>query len=288
MGVTHVLRAKEHISNTVKQKYLYQHMGWKYPETIHFGRLSLEGVILSKSKMRKLVKEQGISPYDDPRLGTINGLRRRGILRETIWKIVKEVGIKPIDAKISLVNLYAINRVLVDPVANRYMGVEEPVPVILKDVKEELKAQIPIHPSKPGHYEYRILDGSVIHISSKDLKTLLQSGHKTFRAMGLANFTIAEPTILDGKPAFLARLHSISQEDAKKLNAPIIQWVSNDEKADLFLLIPSGSETREARLLVEKRIINEKPDSIVQLYRVGFIRIDAIKEGKVIAVFSHE
>ncbi|WP_051400964.1 glutamate--tRNA ligase [Desulfurococcus amylolyticus] len=288
MGVTHVLRAKEHISNTVKQKYLYKHMGWKYPETIHFGRLSLEGVILSKSKMRKLVKEQGISPYDDPRLGTINGLRRRGILRETIWKIVKEVGIKPIDAKISLVNLYAINRILVDPVANRYMGVEEPVPVILKDVKEELKAQIPIHPSRPEHYEYRILDGSVIHISSKDLGTLLQSEHKTFRAMGLANFMITEPTILDGKPAFIARLHSISQEDARKLNAPIIQWVSNDEKTDLFLLIPSGSEIREARLLVEKRIINEKPDSIVQLYRVGFIRIDTIKEEKVIAVFSHE
>ncbi|MEM0044912.1 MAG: glutamate--tRNA ligase family protein, partial [Desulfurococcaceae archaeon] len=36
MGVTHILRAKEHITNTVKQKYLYDHMGWKYPETIHF------------------------------------------------------------------------------------------------------------------------------------------------------------------------------------------------------------------------------------------------------------
>ncbi|ADV65639.1 glutamate--tRNA ligase [Desulfurococcus mucosus] len=288
MGVTHVLRAKEHVSNTVKQKYLYDHMGWKYPETIHFGRLSLEGVILSKSKMRRLVKEQGISPYDDPRLGTINGLKRRGILRETIWKIVKEVGIKPIDAKISLVNLYAMNRVLVDPVANRYMAVDEPIPLVLKGLEGELKAQIPVHPSRREHYEYTLTDDSVIYISSRDLRLILNSEHRVFRAMGLANFTISEHVFIDGKPALVARLHSVSQDDARRMNAPIIQWVSDKEKATLSLLVPSDVDLKETRYLVEKRILSEKPDSIVQLYRVGFARIDSVGRDSVTAVFSHD
>lgn len=288
MGITHVLRAKEHVSNTTKQKYLYDHMGWKYPEAIHFGRLSLEGVILSKSKMRKLVKEQGISPYDDPRLGTINGLRRRGITREAIWRIVKDVGIKPIDAKISLVNLYAINRVLVDPVANRYMAVDDPVPIVLKGIRDELKAQIPIHPSRKEHYEYTLTEDSIIYISRRDLEAILRSEHKTFRAMGLGNFTVAESLIMGGRPVLVGRLHSLSQDEARKINAPIIQWVHDNEKTDLSLLTPAETELMESRCLVEKRILGEKPDSIIQLYRIGFARIDSISKDLVVAVFSHE
>jgi glutamyl-tRNA synthetase (EC 6.1.1.17) len=90
---------------------------------------------LSKSKTKKLIVEKGIESYSDPRLGTIQGLRRRGIVRETIWRLIKDVGVKGIDAKISLANLYAINRIIVDPIANRYMAVESPIPLILKGVK---------------------------------------------------------------------------------------------------------------------------------------------------------
>ncbi|MCY0868515.1 MAG: glutamate--tRNA ligase [Desulfurococcus sp.] len=288
MGVTHILRAKEHLTNTVKQKYLYTHMGWKYPETIHFGRLSLEGLILSKSKMRKLVEEQGIQPYDDPRFGTIEGLRRRGILRETIWRIVKDVGVKPIDARVSLVNLYAINRILVDASANRYMAVEDPVPVVLKGIKEPLRAQIPVHPSRREFYEYLIEDGAIIYISPRDVSLIEQSSHKLFRAMGLANFTLGDPVSIGGKPGFTAYLYSIPQEDARKSNAPIIQWVNSAESIELLLLIPEGMELKKTRYLAEKRILSEKPDSIVQLYRVGFARIEAVEDTRIIAVFAHE
>lgn len=286
MGVTHILRAKEHLSNTVKQKYLYDHMGWKYPEAIHFGRLSLEGVVLSKSKTKKLIAEKGLRSYADPRLGTIQGLRRRGILSETIWELVKTVGVKPIDARISLVNLFAVNRVKVDPIANRYMAVEDPIPLILTNISEELEAHIPIHPSRREYYRYRIANETLVYISRKDLVEV--KGGKVFRLMGLANFTIKNPVETSEGLAYQAELHSLSQEDAKKYNAPIIQWVLASEKVEAIMLIPEKLELYEKKLHVERRILSEKVGAVIQLYRVGFARVDGLEHNRVVLVYSHD
>ncbi len=126
MGITHVLRGKEHQLNTEKQLAVYKCMGWRPPFFIHFGRLKLEGFILSKSKIRKLLEERPgeFMGYDDPRFGTIAGLRRRGILSEAIRQIILEVGVKPTDATISWANLAAVNRKLLDERADRIMYVE--------------------------------------------------------------------------------------------------------------------------------------------------------------------
>lgn len=50
MGMSHVLRGKDHLANSEKQKYLYDHMGWDVPEFIHYGRLKMEDIALSTSK----------------------------------------------------------------------------------------------------------------------------------------------------------------------------------------------------------------------------------------------
>lgn len=285
MGVTHILRAKEHVTNTTKQKYIYDHMGWKYPETLHFGRLSLEGVILSKSKTKKLIVERGLSSYSDPRLGTIQGLRRRGIVRETIWELIKSVGIKPVDAKISLVNLYAINRALIDPIANRYMGVENPVYLVLTGIRGEVKASIPIHPSKRQYYTYTITNESLIMISRRDFE--LVKG-KLFRLIGLGNFTIRGIREFNGLPVYTAELHSIEHEVVKEGDVPIIQWVLDSESVEARMLVPRGLELHEKLIYCERRILSEKVDSLIQLYRIGFARVDNITGGKVTLIYSHE
>ena len=51
MGMTHIIRGKEHYTNMVRQKYMYQYLGWEYPEAIHYGRLKITGADLSKSKI---------------------------------------------------------------------------------------------------------------------------------------------------------------------------------------------------------------------------------------------
>ncbi len=286
MGITHILRAKEHVSNTVKQSYLYNHMGWKYPETIHFGRLSLEGVILSKSKMRALVREQGMEAYDDPRFGTISGLRRRGIVRETLWEIIKDVGTKAIDAHISYVNLASINRSIIDPIATRYMGVEKPVYAILKGFSANIKARIPRLLNKNDYHKYIIKPNSTVAFSANDLKLFINK--KIVRLMGLGNFVLENIEITEDQIIAVLNLHSLSHKDAKKLRAPIIQWVLPAESTNLELVIPEAMKIRRSYMLVEKNVIDrEKPGNHIQLYRVGFARIDSINEDKIVAIFSH-
>ena len=286
MGVTHILRAKEHVSNTIKQSYLYNHMGWKYPETIHFGRLSLEGVILSKSKMRALVREQGMKAYDDPRFGTISGLRRRGIVREALWEIIKDVGTKAIDAHISYVNLASINRSIIDPIATRYMGVADPVYAVLKGFTENLKAKIPRLLNKNDYQEYIVKPNTIVALSASDLKLFLDNN--IVRLMGLGNFALEKTVIEEKHLAVVLRLHSLSHEEAKKLRAPIIQWVLPSESIHLELIIPESMKITRKYMLIEKNILErEKPGNHIQLYRIGFARIDSIEEDKVTAIFSH-
>ncbi len=57
MGMTHIIRGKEHYTNMVRQKYMYDYLGWTYPEAIHYGRLKITGAFLSKSKIVAGVKE---------------------------------------------------------------------------------------------------------------------------------------------------------------------------------------------------------------------------------------
>jgi glutamyl-tRNA synthetase len=285
MEVTHILRAREHLTNTIKQKYLYKHMGWKYPETIHFGRLSLEGLVLSKSKMRKLVLEEGIRSLSDPRLGTLQALRRRGIVRETIWKLIREVGIKQTDAKVSLVNLYALNRSIIDPVANRYMAVEEPVYLQLSGFSGELEASIPIHPSREEKYVYRIKSGDIVMLSRADFSTIKNS---VFRLMGLANFKISRIDVWNDTPVYVAELHSIGYEESRKLNAPIVQWVLWGESIVGDVIITKGYKVLKKQFYLERRVLSEKVGSIIQLYRIGFVRVDEVSRDRLILIYAHE
>ncbi len=284
MGVTHILRAKEHISNTIKQRYLYDHMGWKYPETIHFGRLSLEGVILSKSKMRKMIIEHGMKPYDDPRFGTLSGLRRRGITREALWRIIMDVGVKAIDAHISYVNLAAINRSIIDPKAKRYMAVEKPLPIKLTGFKGEIEAHVLRHPSTRESRKYIIEPETIVWISWSDFKNIQ---NKMFRLMSIGNFALTRPFFKNDMMGYIASLISLSAQDAKREHAPIIQWVKPGESIIVKLQVPVGMRIEEKILYAEKDLLNEPVDSIIQFYRIGFARIDDKDNDSLTCIFAH-
>jgi len=71
MGITHILRGKEHEVNMHRQRYMYRYFGWEYPEAIHYGRLKIVGTVLSKSKIRAGIESGLYKDWSDPRLGTI-------------------------------------------------------------------------------------------------------------------------------------------------------------------------------------------------------------------------
>ena len=101
LGLTHVLRGKDHLNNTYRQAYLFNYFGWEKPEYIHYGRVSIEDVKLKTSLIKEEIKKQVYSGWDDIRLGTIRALTKRGISPEAIRKYWVDVGVKPVDIMFS-------------------------------------------------------------------------------------------------------------------------------------------------------------------------------------------
>lgn len=272
MGVTHVLRAQEHSVNTVKQSYVFRHLGWRQPVTIHFGRLKVEGGSLSKSKLKALRVK-----FDDVTMPTLAGLRNRGILPEAIWELILSVGIKPSDSTVSMANLFAINRKILDPRADRYMFVVDPVKLRI-DLPRKVVVKLPQHPSFPerGHRVYELGPGPVaLYISRKDLEL------KAFRLMELANVEVERP----GDESW-GRIIGWSVEEARQSKLPIIQWVpEGSPEAEVVKPVAVGKKVVE-RGLVEPKALELSEGSAAQFVRYGFVKLISKRDLKF--VYIHE
>jgi glutamyl-tRNA synthetase len=286
LKVSHILRAKEHITNTIKQRYVFDHMGWRFPETIHFGRLKLTGIILSKSQISKGIAKGEFLWWDDPRLGTIMAIRKRGILPETLKEIILHVGVKSSEASLSWENIYSVNRKYLDPRADRYFCVLEPMKLVIKGVPTNFVAKPPLHPDFPerGHREIvvRAVEGQVeVYISKRDVELLKRSS--LVRLMSLFNIQI-ERVKTD---AVYALYRGESVEDASRLKAPIVQWVPADDNVNVEVVMPDANK---AAGVGERGLEKLSEGSIVQLVRIGFARLDSkdASARKLVFYFAHE
>ena len=284
LGITHIIRGKEHMTNTVRQKYLYEYFHWDYPDAIHYGRLKITDAELSKSKIVKSVQEGLVSGFDDPRLATLKALRRRGITPECLRGMILEVGAKPIDATISWENVYAFNKKVIDPKANRYFFVSEPIPVRTSKVGQPIEAKLPLHPDYPERGARRVElqpeNGVLTLLISKDDLKFISPG-KVIRFIELFNVRIWET----GPSSITAEFHSKSIESAREVNAPLVQWVKADDNLDVEVVMPDASIKRGKG---EVGLRNEKADNAVQLVRFGFARVDEASEPKIRLYFAHE
>ena len=284
MNITHVIRGKEHYTNMIRQKYLYDYFGWSYPEAIHYGRLKVIGAELSKSKIIASVSKGFFKGFDDPRLATLKALRKRGITPECLKKLVLDIGPKPVDVTLSWENIYAINRKIIDPICNRYFCVLNPILIIIKDVKESLIAKIPFHPNYPERGEKTVKiepANNIIEllISKTDLPILQKN--KIIRLMELFNIEIEFVNEVKAS----ARFYSKSYDEAKKLKAPLIHWVSPLENLNIEVVMPNAEKLNGK---AEVALSKEKVGSIIQLVRFGFARIDEKLENKIILYYTHE
>jgi glutamyl-tRNA synthetase len=271
MGVTHVLRAQEHSVNTIKQSYVFKHFGWKQPVTIHFGRLKIEGATLSKSKLKALKVR-----YDDLTLPTLAGLRSRGILAEAIWELILTVGIKPSDSTVALSNLFALNRKRIEPIANRYMYVPDPVKLVF-EADRELTARIPLHLSfrERGERVYKVGPGRVeVYVSRRDVKQ-----GAVVRLMELVNVEITAV----GNDVAYGRVHSLDVEEARRIGAPIVQWALEPVEVRVVKPVAVGRKEEEVGL-GERALENVEVGSYVQFMRYGFVK----KISPLVFVYVHD
>ncbi len=290
MGITHILRGKEHFHNTVKQSYLYRHFGWKYPEVINLGRLHLEGLVLSKSLIKKLLKENPgkfEGPYD-VRFGTIASLRNRGIEPETIRQLILEVGIKPSDAKISWENIAAMNRKLIDPKVPRLMAVLQPLKLMVKDYRGPKYVEIPKHPVNRDlgtrRLNISLIDNdnmALFLVERQDVETGFKVGG--LRLMELCNIKIEKIYHNVAEASYIGN----DLQLARKEGYPIIQWVPERERVPLRIKVPEGLEMKVKEGWGEVHLREIEVGGKVQLVRYGFVTLK-LTEPVVEAVFMHK
>ncbi len=304
MGITHVLRGKDHILNTYKQSIIYSYFGWEPPQYVHYGLLSILYTVLSKSDMARLIKEGVYTGWDDVRLGTLAALRRRGIQSEAIRKVMLDVGTKQTDITFSWKNLYAYNKDIIDPLADRYSFVDaamahrtaEPRPYALRvENAKAMTAVNPLHPTfKRGERRVGLSEGvQDFWVRKSDFEGFKKEDK--IRLMGAYNVEImsVDPKKQLAKAAYLGD----SLEDARTMKARLINWVKAGEAVKVRVLSSDspGSQEGLAPLehqtevgFAEKQLSEVKPGSIVQFERIGFVRIEKVTKDGIVAVFAHK
>jgi glutamyl-tRNA synthetase len=285
MGVTHIIRGKEHLTNKLRQEYMYKHLGWEYPEAIHYGRLKISGTSLSKSKIVKGVVEGFFKGWDDPRLATFLALRKRGISPEAIRQMMIEIGPKKADIVLSWENLYAFNRKFLDPKVLRYFFVHEPLELKVNNVPEIFITKLPLHPNDPrrGFRKYVIKPTgenktAAFWVSKKDLDNLRPGD--LFRLMELFNIKVESTNACSAKSSFVSE----SYEEARTAKAKLIHWIPIGEGIPCKVVMPNMAL---AEGIAERACKKLKLGSVIQFERFGFVRIVKLNM-KLIAYFAHK
>ena len=276
MGVTHVLRGKDHLANSEKQKYLYNHFKWEIPEFIHYGRLKMEDIALSTSKAREGIDAGIFTDWDDPRLGTIRAIARRGIKAEAIKELIMEIGPKISDAIVSWKKIYGLNRQILEESSNRYFFVDNPTRIIVENLPDTEKKVIkrPLHPDhiERGMRELKI--EQEIYIAREDIQKT--GDNKILRLMDGFNICFKE-----GETMY----YSTDLDDARNSKAMIVQWVPVTDSISAELVMPDATVKKG---FIEQSATNLKVDDVVQLERMGFARVDEVTYTKIKFYYAHK
>ncbi|HEY9206719.1 MAG TPA: glutamate--tRNA ligase [Candidatus Methanoperedens sp.] len=271
LGTTLIIRGKDLADSEKRQRYVYKYMGWTYPKTMHWGRVQIhEFGKLSTSGLKKAIAEGVYTGWDDPRVPTIRALRRRGIRPEALRKFMIDLGLGETDISLSLDTLYAENRKIVDPVANRYFFVWDPVELEIEGAKPWI-AKAPLHPSRGGMRE--IAAGTTVLVCRNDMDAL-EKGEK-LRLKDLYNIQIIS------KSPPVAKFIGTDMDLVKKERARIIHWVPPQGRR-VRVLSPDGEYTGIGEPGIEKEL-----DKVVQFERFGFVRIDRVDD-EIVAYFTHK
>jgi len=151
-GITHSLCTLEFEDHRPLYEWFLDHLTLPHrPRQIEFSRLNIEHTITSKRKLATLVEDNSVSGWDDPRMPTLSGMRKRGYPAVAIKTFCNKVGVTKKDKSIQMALLESCVREQLDEDSPRVMAVINPLKVVIdnypEDKTESLKA--PNHPKQP-------------------------------------------------------------------------------------------------------------------------------------------
>lgn len=279
-GVTHAFRTKEYELRNELYYAILDRLQMRKPKMLEFSRLEFEGMPVSKRMLKPLVEEGRVHGYDDPRLPTLEAMRRRGIVPEAIRKFVLSLSFTKSDTFAPFGTLESFNRKMIDGISVRLFMVTEPVKLVVKNNKVT-SVELTNHPQKDIGKRKVEVDG-VFYVSGRDVKDL-QVGDQ-LRLIELYNVTItkvgsyieAEYSGNDFK-AELPKIQWITQKSSTKINILIPRTLFVDEKFN-----ENSLETLQA--FTEKYYLELNEGAEIQFVRFGYCR----KDSAIQAIYTHK
>ncbi|RLI90254.1 MAG: glutamate--tRNA ligase [Candidatus Altiarchaeales archaeon] len=267
MGVTHIIRGVDLQSSTYKQRYIYEYFKWKYPIVKLQGKFLLADKVLSTSKIREGIEKGEYTGWDDPRLGTLRAFKKRGFFPEAIINMILEIGPRARDVTITQDYLASFNRKLLDPLANRYFFVPDPIEIVVENLPAK-KVKLPLHPDFEERGEREIKVGKRIFIPKEDF---LNYRGRVVRLIRLANIKLEYP-----KSIYLGN---------ENLPYPKIQWVPSKEYVQVKVIMPDYSIVKGVG---EINLTKLKPEDRVQFERFGFVKIESVGKNDITCYYIHD
>ncbi len=279
-GVTHAFRSKEFELRGELIEAILDALGMRKPAQGFFSRLEFEGMPVSKRILRPLIEEGRVSWYDDPRLPTLEAMKRRGIRPGAVRKFVLSLGMTKADTLAPFGALEAFNRRLVDADSIRLHMVASPSRIAVRGMPAPF-VDLPNHPSG-GMGTRRVEVGEGLLVAGPDAENL-RAGSRV-RLLGLGNVKITKAG---------GGLEGDFEGDGAPGDIPKIQWVPEGGAHGLTILVPrplfAGGEfdadsLEELKVYTEPHYLQLKEGEAIQFVRFGYCRKDSQNR----AVFTHK
>lgn len=218
-GITHSLCTLEFQDNRRLYDWVLDNISIDcHPQQIEFSRLNLQYTVMSKRKLHMLVEEGKVSGWDDPRMPTIAGIRRRGYTPESIREFCHRIGVTKMDNQVEMSMLESCIRDELNVGAPRAMAVIDPVRLVIENFPEQEEIiTAPNHPNTPEMGNHELSFSRELYIEREDFR---EEANKKFKRLVL------------GKEVRLRHAYVIKAERVEKDDAGNITTIYCSYDAD--------------------------------------------------------
>jgi len=311
-GITHSLCTLEFEDHRPLYDWFLEQLGVHHPQQIEFARLNLSYTIMSKRKLLQLVKDGYVDGWDDPRMPTISGLRRRGFTAESIRSFSEMIGVAKRDSIVDISMLEYCIREDLNKKTPRVMAVLRPLKVVIVNYPEDQVDYLDAinNPEDPSMGTRKVLFSRVLYIEQDDFRE--EPPKKFYRLapgrevrLRYAYFIKCVDVIKDEKTGEIKELHCTYDPATRGGDAPdgrkvktTLHWVSAAHAIDAevrlydrLFIKPNPTEDKEvdfktylnpqsleviSNCKLEPSLKNAEPGSKYQFERLGYFCVDAV------------
>ena len=315
-GITHSLCSLEFEIHRPLYNWVVEHVSVpSKPRQIEFARLNITYTVLSKRFLRSLVESGKVDGWDDPRMPTLRGLRRRGFTGESIVDFITKVGVSKADSLVDIRFLDACIRDELNEIAPRRVAVLNPIKVVVDNYPEgkEEFFELPNHPQKPEMGTRKLKFTREIYIDAEDFAEVPPPKFFRMKPDGevrLMGGYIVKCTGVEKNPdGTIKEIHCTADietgngnpADGRKIKGTI-HWLSASDAIDSTVILynnlltleepsklPEGKEysdylNPESRIVLEgcklePSLADAKPGEKFQFVRTGYFCVDTKEPG---------